>query len=571
MASRNHYDQFKLAAGNGLFIDTDMEGLKMRKSLYLFVFVILTSGLVAAGQIEESAVSNVINVEGYRAPGVYDAEAAEREQAALSEWLVSQQSSEALLHPLSVEVTSEELAVMENNGPSDRTVSKMLVGVTKTLGAFVDLEAPEVGAASTTAQSVHVWTGAVRSQGASALRIHFTDFALPEGGELYVYNEHGEAFGPYSGLGLHGNGDFWSHTITGTTLLVQAHTPVGAPHGFFTIAEVAHFGADFAYAQYRQRSDAKSFCSYNAECVEPNNGTDDSIAHYSFIQRPYVYICSGGLIATEPPSSTPYFLTANHCVSRDRIAGTVETYFFYTSSNGGCSGPVAQHNVGSSVVATNKTGDFTLLRLDGSAPTGSAFLGWTTEEVAFTGGYDLHRVSHPKGAPQAYSEHSVDAVTGTCTSWPRGSWIYSRDTFGATEGGSSGSPVVNSQGLVVGQLSGACGYNLNDVCDSASNATVDGAFASYYSQVAPWLAPGGGCTDNDGDGSCVEDDCDDNDPFNFPGNDESCDDGQDNDCDTLVDYDDPDCDMTCLPRGAPCTTGDECCSLACHPRKLTCK
>jgi hypothetical protein len=55
--------------------------------------------------------------------------------------------------------------------------------------------------------------------------------------------------------------------------------------------------------------------------------------------------------------------------------------------------------------------------------------------------------------------------------------------------------VLNSSGQIVGQLSGACGYNVNDVCDSASNATVDGAFASYYNQVAPFLAGGGpGCS-----------------------------------------------------------------------------
>ncbi|HEY5680690.1 MAG TPA: PKD domain-containing protein, partial [Pseudomonadales bacterium] len=76
----------------------------------------------------------------------------------------------------------------------------------------------------------------------------------------------------------------------------------------------------------------------------------------------------------------------------------------------------------------------------------------------------------------------------TCRSWPRGPWIYSSDTFGATEGGSSGSPVVNEAGQVVGQLSGACGYETSNVC-SDLNATVDGAFAAYFNDVAQWLDP----------------------------------------------------------------------------------
>jgi hypothetical protein len=86
----------------------------------------------------------------------------------------------------------------------------------------------------------------------------------------------------------------------------------------------------------------------------------------------------------------------------------------------------------------------------------------------------------------------VDTNKTTCRSLPRGSFIYSRDTLGATEGGSSGSPVVNGSGQIVGQLYGACGFNLNDVCDAASNATVDGAFAASFPALAPFLSPGGG-------------------------------------------------------------------------------
>ena len=84
---------------------------------------------------------------------------------------------------------------------------------------------------------------------------------------------------------------------------------------------------------------------------------------------------------------------------------------------------------------------------------------------------------------------------GTCRRLNRGTYIYSSDVTGATEGGSSGSPVVNSSGQIVGQLYGACGTNVGDVCDSAANSTVDGAFAAYFNNVSSFLAGGGGsCT-----------------------------------------------------------------------------
>jgi hypothetical protein len=67
--------------------------------------------------------------------------------------------------------------------------------------------------------------------------------------------------------------------------------------------------------------------------------------------------------------------------------------------------------------------------------------------------------------------------------------------------------VLNSSGQVVGQLTGACGFNTGNVCDTASNATVDGAFANYFCTVRPFIAPGdtscggGGCTPKNG--SCT--------------------------------------------------------------------
>jgi hypothetical protein len=56
--------------------------------------------------------------------------------------------------------------------------------------------------------------------------------------------------------------------------------------------------------------------------------------------------------------------------------------------------------------------------------------------------------------------------------------------------------VVNAAGQVVGQLSGGCGYDVYNTCNNIENSTVDGAFATYYDQVAPWLGSGGPCTDS---------------------------------------------------------------------------
>ena len=112
--------------------------------------------------------------------------------------------------------------------------------------------------------------------------------------------------------------------------------------------------------------------------------------------------------------------------------------------------------------------------------------------MANTNGAHLYRVSNPDFGPQVYSQHDVDTAFNTCGGWPRGSWIYSRDIIGAIDGGSSGSAILNGSAQIVGQLSGTCGASPSDPCASGpgeANATVDGAFASYFPSIKPIINP----------------------------------------------------------------------------------
>lgn len=399
------------------------------------------------------------------------------------------------------------------------------------------------------------WTGVIRSPGASAVRIGFSDFDLPEGAELYVFSDNGMAFGPYTGRGPNGTGEFWTNSIAGEEIALELRAgAAGVPR--FTISAVGHLTESFAIANALapRPEAAQPNCSFNASCVVGANcvATDsavntakDAVAHMLFASGGYLYICSGGLVAdSDSGTNIPYFITANHCISRASEASSLETFFFYTASCGSCPDPGTANTTGAAIVATNsRTSDYTLLRLSQNAPSGAAFLGWSSTEIAYSNGAHLYRISHPKGAPQSYSAHDVDTSKGVCRSWPRGKWIYSRDVLGATEGGSSGSPVVNASGQFVGQLSGGCGTNVNDNCDSVKNATVDGAFAAYYSEVAAFLGAGGGgggCVDADGDGFCAsQGDCNDNNSAIYPGANDTKGkpgrDGVDNDCDGVID------------------------------------
>jgi V8-like Glu-specific endopeptidase len=323
----------------------------------------------------------------------------------------------------------------------------------------------DVGAIRPTHDGGFVWSASVRSPDAAALRIHIADMNFPEGSELYVWTRDGMAFGPYTGNGPNGNGEFWTNSVQGDEVVLQIrHRGGEAPS--FRIAGVGHITSKWNMSATLNPMSTKT-CSMNADCVRSAAcGTsaavadaEDAVAHMLFVSGAYYYICSGGLVADSDGSSQiPYFLTANHCISKGREANSLQTYFFFKDSScqlGTCPTRGAANTNGASIVSSNRTSDYTLLRLSQNAPGGAAFLGWSTEPVAFANNTPLYRISHPQGAPQSYSEHTVDTEKGTCQSWPRGNWIYSTDTYGATEGGSSGSPVVNGSGQIVGQLSGA--------------------------------------------------------------------------------------------------------------------
>src|SRR5260221_3798087 len=68
-----------------------------------------------------------------------------------------------------------------------------------------------------------VWRMILRSPGAASLRLHFEDFHAG-GGRLWLteLNQHEpRTFGPYTGAGLFGNGEFWGDVLFGEALLLE--------------------------------------------------------------------------------------------------------------------------------------------------------------------------------------------------------------------------------------------------------------------------------------------------------------------------------------------------------------
>jgi len=437
-------------------------------------------------------------------------------QAELMTRLAGALPSAALGAPVRVELTREEIDGIEKSPHVSGT--PLEIGLVKAVSPRVDLDGLETGAvggaphrgpgaiASPARDGGFVWALAITSASAGAIRLHIENLSLPANVELYFYSRSGEAFGPYRKSGPNGDGDFWTDTLFGIEGILQLHVPASAGPAdlrgiTLSVTEAGIITPRFA-GSFTPTPEAAicgdPACVQDASCVstQPAATLKNAVAKMEWIQGAFIYSCTGGLISDSNPTQDNFFLTANHCVSKNNAAQNVQFYWrFATSScNGSCPSNTGwpYKTTGSTVAASGKKSDFTLLHLNAAPPAGSVFLGWTATAVANTNGAQLYRVSNPNFGPQVYSQHNVDTSAPTCGGWPRGGWIYSRDIVGAIDGGSSGSPITNASAQIVGQLSGTCGLTPSDPCASGpggANATVDGAFAAYFPVVQPIISP----------------------------------------------------------------------------------
>lgn len=354
------------------------------------------------------------------------------------------------------------------------------------------------GMIAATERGTVVWSMMLHVAGAERLRLHLEKVTLPQDAVLWVYGPGDDVQGFGREL-VDANGNLWAPSTVGDTVWLEIEVPAGAIAAF-DIREVAEL---FFAIPGRVKADDVPSCLIDSTCTSTSTFSEISnvrraVAH---IEMPkgggLVGICTGGLLNNTAQDSTPYFLTANHCLSDQNTATTAEFYFDFQTATCNSTQSTFKKTVGSQLLATSANSDFTFLKLN-SIPSGRVLLGWTT--AAVTGGTKLFRVSHPAPAediyPQSFSSTiATDSVAvcnfnGSPLSRPR--FIYSTRFEGGVYGGSSGSPVTLANGQVVGQLLGGCpsgGANAADGCD-VRVSTVDGAFATTYQSISQYLSPG---------------------------------------------------------------------------------
>jgi hypothetical protein len=281
---------------------------------------------------------------------------------------------------------------------------------------------------------------------------------------------------------------YWSPIVIGEEAIIWVYVPssINPNEVRFSLPRISYIFADPLSEK------ALSDCSPDATCYAGWADESGAVARMVFTDGRATYSCSGSLIADQDSStSIPFFLTASHCISTQAAASSLQTFWFYQSQvcDGGAVDPrYSIRTGGAQILYANATTDTSLLRLNDEPPAGVSYLGWTT--VAPELGAALAGIHHPDGGLKKISFGEFDGFfsLGGFTNIANGSHIGVTWTVGITADGSSGSPVLNSDGQVIGQLHGG----RSSCTDPAAMDYYSRFDLAYYGGLQEWLTTGKG-------------------------------------------------------------------------------
>jgi PKD repeat protein len=353
-----------------------------------------------------------------------------------------------------------------------------------------------------------IWQLKIKVPSAIALSLLYDNFYLPEGSKLFIYSSNKQhILGAYTCSNNPKNGpQFATEFVAGDELVLEyvaPPTPIlkGQPvdikghtkekskpyeekpaisisgvsyaynQAFISVREAFHKGPSNTPAE----EGASGSCMVNINCSEglPWQHQKKGIAATMQKIGAGYYICSGTLVNNTAEDLTPYFLMAQHCSFAETSNATDDDYkywiFYFHWERTGCdnNSPLAAYKTmtGSKKLVSlpiHSASDGLLIKLENFVPADYDvyYNGWDRSANPATSGVGIH---HPSGDVK-----KISTVTGTATSntWngdgfigaAAAHWLVyfakTENGHGVTEGGSSGSPYFNQNGLVVGTLTG---------------------------------------------------------------------------------------------------------------------
>lgn len=219
--------------------------------------------------------------------------------------------------------------------------------------------------------------------------------------------------------------------------------------------------------------------------------TADSVLRIRFESDGSGYVCTATLIS-DANQSRPYLLTAAHCLSTQSEASSVSPLWFHQASS--CGSTTVDSRVtaslsGSTLIAASFEDDASLALLNNPPPSQANYATWDSTHTVSTGTI-LNGIHHPGGYDKKFWEGPASSSGNItiCDSDQTNCFLIV-DGFalnintGATEAGSSGSPVLLAgSNTIVGVYSGSDG-------ECENNTGFAGKFSNFYPLVEHALDP----------------------------------------------------------------------------------
>ncbi len=379
----------------------------------------------------------------------------------------------------------------------------------------VDLNLENSGTWEVLDNGGRIWRLGLFAENALALSLYFNDFYLPVGCKLFLYDSDGEQIkGAFTDLNNQESRLFATDLINGDYLTIELYQPKNITHKpMLNISDVAY--------SYKNGESITGFggsdhCEINAICSPEGDGWQTakrSVVRIKVRVGGGLYWCSGVLVNNAYYNKTPYVLTADHCAFKGGYASPEDVdqwLFYFNYESNGCENPNNEPEVismlGAKKIASggdhgNSGSDFYLVELNNDIPQSihPYFSGWSASGISSSSGVTIH---HPEGDIKKISTYEDPLISsqwsnnGVYSHW-KVVWTETENGWGVTEGGSSGSPLFDTQGKLIGTLTG--GYA---ACDPNGQIGPDkpdfyGAFSYHWDsngmhdtlQLKPWLDP----------------------------------------------------------------------------------
>ncbi len=352
-----------------------------------------------------------------------------------------------------------------------------------------------------------IWQLQIKSPSALALGIYYDHFHLPVGGKLFLYNEDKtQLIGAYTWTNNDESGFFANEMIYGDIVNIEYYEPGKVTSKLMLhINEVAYFYRGVENHKNTNWTEPSDVCEININCTPVGTNWQDEKKGVSRILvkegTSYGY-CTGSLINNTNQNCTPYYLTAYHCKGNATTADLNQWIFYFNYEAAGCTTPTTEPTSNTMTGATLKASanisggsDFVLLQLNQTVPTSyNPYMnGWSRLNSVTGPGACIH---HPAGSIKKISTFN----SASTTTWSGGAsqahwsvtWVSNANGWGVTEGGSSGSPLFDANGRIVGTLTGGGSY-----CTAQSSPDAYGKLYYHWdlnaggttTQLKTWLDP----------------------------------------------------------------------------------